>query len=69
MHIHVSYNPADHVITGDLKINNNASLRGVFASGPKYREPKYITGNITLKFLWIPFRIMPDNEQTMKWRT
>jgi hypothetical protein len=29
------YNPTDHVITGDLKIINNISLREVFAKGPK----------------------------------
>jgi len=36
------YNPTGHVITGDLKIINNISLREVFAKGPKYREPKSI---------------------------
>jgi hypothetical protein len=34
------YNPTGHVITGDLKIINNISLRNVFAKGPKYRETK-----------------------------
>ena len=35
------YNPAGHVITGDLKIINITSLR-MFAKAPKYREPKSI---------------------------
>jgi hypothetical protein len=36
------YNPAGHVISGDLKIINNTSLRDVFAKGLKYREYKSI---------------------------
>ena len=36
------YNPTGHVITGDLKIINNTSLRELLAKGPKYREPKSI---------------------------
>ena len=35
------YNPAGHVIIGDLKIINNTSLRDVFAKGPKYREQNF----------------------------
>ena len=50
------YNP---VITGDLKIINNISLRDVFAKWPKYREPKSLT------FSWIPSRIIPDNGQNV----
>ena len=45
---------------------NKSSLRNFFAKGPKYRELEKYTGNITLQFLWIPSRIMPDNGQ--KWK-
>jgi hypothetical protein len=37
-----TYNPTRHVITGDLKVINNTSLRDVFAKWTKYREPKSI---------------------------
>ena len=37
-----TYNPTGHVITGDLKVINNTSLRDVFAKWTKYREPKSI---------------------------
>jgi len=30
------YNPAGHVITGDLKVINNTSLQEVFAKGYTY---------------------------------
>ena len=43
------YNLDGHVITGDLKMINNTSLRGVFVIGRKYREPKDINWNRTLK--------------------
>jgi len=77
------YNPAGHVTTGDLNIINKTSLRDVFTKGPKYHEPKsinwkhnfnsdYLFGILKLcflKFLWIPLRIMPDNEQKEKSKT
>jgi len=44
-------NPADHVITGDLKIINNTSLRDVSTKGPKYREPKSINRKHNFKIL------------------
>ena len=37
------YNPADHVITRDLKIINITYLRDVLAKRPTYRGPKAIT--------------------------
>ena len=43
--------PAGHVITGDLKIINNTSLRDVFAKGPKYREPQSINWKHNFKIL------------------
>jgi hypothetical protein len=45
------YNPTGHVITGDLKIINNISLREVFAKGPKYREPKSINWEHNIKIV------------------
>jgi len=59
------YNPAGHVITDDLIIINNTSLRHVFAEGLKYREPKSINWKHNL---WIPSRIMTDNGQNVKRR-
>ena len=41
-YIGLIHNPTGHVITDDLKIINNTSLRKVFAKGHKYREPKSI---------------------------
>ena len=40
-----------YIITGDLKIINNTSLRDVFAKGPKYREPKSIHWKHKFKIL------------------
>ena len=45
------YNTADHVITGDLKIINNTSLREVFAKEHKYRELKSINWKHNFKIL------------------
>ena len=45
------YNPAGHVITGDLKIITYTSLRDVFAKGPKYCEPKSINWKHNFKIL------------------
>ena len=45
------YNPAGHVITGDLKIINNTFLRDVFAIWPKYREPKSINWKHNFKII------------------
>jgi hypothetical protein len=45
------YNPADHVITGDLKIINNTSLQDVFTKGPKYREPQSINWKHNFRML------------------
>ena len=45
------YNATDHVISGDLKMSNNTSLRDVFAKAHKYREPKSINWKHSLKIL------------------
>ena len=36
------YEPHSHVITGDLKVIQNAKLRELVAKGPKYREPNKV---------------------------
>ena len=46
-----TYNPAGHVITGDLNIVDNTSLRNVLSKGPKYREPKSINWKHNFKIL------------------
>ena len=48
---HSYYNPADHVITGDLKIINNTSLQDVFTKGPIYREPQSINWKHNFRML------------------
>jgi hypothetical protein len=45
------HNPADHVITGDLNVINDTSLRDVFAKEPKYREAKSIYRKHNLNIL------------------
>ena len=45
------YNATGHVITGDLKMSNNTSLRDVFTKAHKYREPKSINWKHNLKIL------------------
>ena len=45
------YEPAGHVITGDLKIVKDAELRGLIEKGPSYREQNYINWNVN-KNLW-----------------
>jgi len=45
------YNLAGYVITGDLNIFNNTSLRNVFAKESKYREPKSINWKHNFKIL------------------
>ena len=36
------YEPYGHVITGDLKVIENAKLKELVAKGPKYREPNWV---------------------------
>ena len=59
------YNPTGHVITGDLKIINNTSS----PKGLNIVSLNPYTGNTTLKYLWIPSRIIPDYGQNVKRRT
>ena len=41
------YQPHGHIITGDLKIIENAKLRELVSKGPKYREPNKINWKAT----------------------
>ena len=36
------YQPADHMITGNLKIISNSRIRKIDSKCPKYRFPSYI---------------------------
>ena len=45
------YEPAGHVITGDLKILKDVELRGLIEKGPSYRKQNYINWNVN-KNLW-----------------
>ena len=41
------YEPHDQVITGDLRVIENARLRELVAKGPKYREPNRVNWKAT----------------------
>ena len=41
------YEPHGHVITGDLRVIENAKLRELVAKGPKYREPNGVNWKAT----------------------
>ena len=41
------YEPLGHVITGDLRVIENAKLRELVAKGPKYREPNRVNWKAT----------------------
>ena len=41
------YEPHDHVITGDLRVIDNARLSELVAKGPKYREPNRVNWKAT----------------------
>ena len=41
------YEPHGHVITGDLRVIENAKLRELVAEGPKYREPNRVNWKAT----------------------
>ena len=48
------YEPHGHVITGDLRVVENAKLRELVAKGPKYREPIGSTGKQQKQCFWNP---------------
>ena len=66
------YNPAVHVMTGDLNIVENISLRNVFAKGPKFREPQSINWKFIFKILMNSVqgyaRVMSDSGRSAKER-
>ena len=41
------YEPHGHVITGDLRVRENAKLRELVAKGPKYKEPNGVNWKAT----------------------
>ena len=41
------YQPHGHIITGDLKIIENAKIREIVSKGPKYREPNKMNWKAT----------------------
>ena len=41
------YESHGHVITGDLRVIENAKLRELVAKGPKYREPNRVNWKVT----------------------
>ena len=43
------YEPAEHVVTGDLSIIRDASLRSLIEKGPSYREQNYVNWKINEK--------------------
>ena len=48
------YQPAGHIVTGDLNIVDNTCLRDLISKGPKYREPQ--------KFSWkYDFKLIMDS--------
>ena len=47
-----SYEPHGHVITGDLRVIENAKLRKIVAKGPKYREPNRVNWKATETMLF-----------------
>ena len=56
------YQPAGHIVTGDLNIVDNTCLRDLISKGPKYREPQ--------KFSWkYNFKLIMDSieEYTRSW--
>ena len=48
------YEQQSHVITGDLKVIENANLRELVAKAPKYREPIGSTGKLQKQCFWNP---------------
>ena len=46
-----NYEPAGHVITGDLDIIWNVELKAALSKGPKYREPKTFTWRKNFKII------------------
>ena len=48
------YEPHGHVITGNLRVIENAKLRELVAKGPKYREPNRSTGKQQKQCFWNP---------------
>ena len=45
------YQPAGHIVTGDLNIVDNTCLRDLISKGPKYREPQKFSWKYNFKLI------------------
>ena len=54
------YQPHGHIITGDLKIIENAKLRELVSKGPKYREPNKINWKATDNMIFDPIDLYAE---------
>ena len=64
------YEPHGHVITGDLRVIENAKLRGLVAKGPKYREPNRVNWKATETMFWNPLISMQKiGSKENKWNS
>ena len=45
------YQPAGHIVTGDLNIVDYTCLRDLISTGPKYREPQKISWKYNFKLI------------------
>ena len=45
------YQPAGHIVTGDLNIADNTCLRDLISKGPKYREPQKFSWKYNFKLI------------------
>ena len=45
------YQPAGHIVTGDLSIVDNTCLRDLISKGPKYREPQTFSWKYNFKLI------------------
>ena len=63
-----NYNHVMQDLNIDDIISNNSLRDILYTPGkwPKYRDPKSINENITLKFFWILSICMTDNRQIVK---
>ena len=55
------YEPHGHVITGDLRVIENAKLMELVAKGPKYRGPSRVNWKATETMFWNPLISMQKN--------
>ena len=51
------YQPAGHIVTGDLKIITDSRIRSIISKGPRYRFPCQKTSNHVVRKLQEPYKI------------